>query len=168
MIGYFFAIFPFYILVYLPLSHWFHGSPQRTTNPISQILNTSLIATDEPLSCPSHGYNIHILSLEPLMMYIESFLSEKESKHLLEIRYLTLLITSMSHFRTIRSKHVTKSLSAQTDTHPQPSPAAQKSLFNRPSASPKSLFSSGMMSSAVLSTDPALFKAGVPISTSSV
>jgi prolyl 4-hydroxylase len=46
-----------------------------------------LIASDEPLSCPDHSYNTFILSHEPLMVYIEGFLSEEERKHLLKIRY---------------------------------------------------------------------------------
>lgn len=88
MIGYIFALLPLYVLVYLPVSHMLYGSPQRSTEQRVISFNESFIATDKNLSCPPHSYNTHILSHEPLIIYIEGFLSESESKHLLEIRYL--------------------------------------------------------------------------------
>jgi prolyl 4-hydroxylase len=85
MIGYIAAIFPLYIFVYLPVSNILFGTSQRPAANIAQF-NSSFIATNEPLSCPSHNYNTHILSLEPLVIYVEGFLSPDESTHLLEIR----------------------------------------------------------------------------------
>ncbi len=41
---------------------------------------------DGLLSCPSHSYNTYILSHEPLIIYIENFLSASEATHLLDIR----------------------------------------------------------------------------------
>lgn len=89
MIGYIFALLPLYVLVYLPISSMLHGSPQKSKKQEALIFNESFVATDEPLACPSHSYNTHILSHEPLIIYIENFLSESESRHLLEIRYLS-------------------------------------------------------------------------------
>ncbi len=57
--------------------------------PTKAILK-SFIATNEPISCASHNYNTFILSHEPLIIYIENFLTAGESKHLIEIRYLSL------------------------------------------------------------------------------
>jgi prolyl 4-hydroxylase len=88
MIGYIFALLPLYVLVYLPISSMLSGSPQKSRKQQALTFNETFIATDEPLSCPSHNYNTHILSHEPLIIYIENFLSESESRHLLEIRYL--------------------------------------------------------------------------------
>lgn len=87
MIGYVFALLPLYMILYLPISHMLSDSPEKFTAADSNILNNSLIATDEPLFCPSHGYKTHILSFEPLIIYIEDFVSVNETKHLLKIRY---------------------------------------------------------------------------------
>ncbi|KAK0121708.1 hypothetical protein ONS95_009993 [Cadophora gregata] len=84
MIGYIATILPIYIFVYLPISTSLFGTSQKPVAPITQ-LNSSLIASNEPLNCTSHYYNTHILSLEPLIIYIENFLSPNESSHLLKI-----------------------------------------------------------------------------------
>jgi prolyl 4-hydroxylase len=90
MIGYFFAIIPLYVLVYVPLSQIIFGSGvKRQLEEESPLeLNSSFIATDDPLFCPSHSYNTYILSHEPLMVYIEGFLSPNESEHLVRVRYV--------------------------------------------------------------------------------
>jgi prolyl 4-hydroxylase len=87
MIGYIFALLPLYVLVYLPLQRMFYGSGDVSTLQATS-LNASLIASDEPLSCPSHSYNTFVVSREPLIIYVENFLSPEESQHLLDIRYL--------------------------------------------------------------------------------
>ncbi|KAG4423104.1 hypothetical protein IFR04_003741 [Cadophora malorum] len=84
MIGYIAAILPLYIFVYLPISSSLTGTTQRPAVPITQF-NSSFIATNEPLDCPSHSYNTHILSVDPLIIYIENFLSSAESDHVLKI-----------------------------------------------------------------------------------
>lgn len=88
-----------------------NGSPQRSSKQQVITFNESFIATDEPLSCPSHSYNTYILAHEPLIIYIENFLSESESKHLLEIRYLIPIKIPnkrIFHIRILRSvNHVT-------------------------------------------------------------
>ena len=86
MIGYFVAIFPLYIFVYLPISNSLFRASDDGSRPAT-ILNGSFIASDDPLSCPAHTYNTFILSLDPLMVYIENFVSAEESAHLLAIRY---------------------------------------------------------------------------------
>ncbi|MCJ1305382.1 hypothetical protein MMC08_008196 [Hypocenomyce scalaris] len=60
-----------------------YGPPP--TPPSQLALNESFIALGEPLSCPSHNFDIHIFSREPLIIYITSFLSPEESQHLLAI-----------------------------------------------------------------------------------
>jgi prolyl 4-hydroxylase len=85
MIGYFLAIIPFYIFVYLPISQVIRGpvnSPSETPFPFNDTL-----LVDEAVSCPAHGFNTYILSREPLVIYISSFISDGEADHLLEIRY---------------------------------------------------------------------------------
>ena len=53
-------------------------------------LNESLLALDgpgdAPPECPPDAYVARILRREPLVVYLEGFLSEEERSHLLEIR----------------------------------------------------------------------------------
>lgn len=53
-------------------------------------LNESLLGIDPPNAtlpdCPGDAYGVRILRREPLVVYLEGFLSEEERKHLLEIR----------------------------------------------------------------------------------
>ncbi|KAF4627564.1 hypothetical protein G7Y89_g10586 [Cudoniella acicularis] len=85
VIGYIAALLPLYVIVYLPLSHMLFEVEQKL--PVSQTpaLNSSFIATDEPLFCPPHNYHTFMLSQEPLIIYIENFLSAQESAHLIKI-----------------------------------------------------------------------------------
>ncbi|KAH8653118.1 oxidoreductase-like protein [Tricladium varicosporioides] len=85
VIGYIAAILPLYVIVYLPLSHMLFGEQEKLPASQTPVLNSSFIASDEPLSCPSHKYNTFILSQEPLIVYIENFLSQEESTSLLTI-----------------------------------------------------------------------------------
>lgn len=43
---------------------------------------------DVPLECPSREgrYRVHMLSREPLVMYIEGFLGDEEAEHLVDVR----------------------------------------------------------------------------------
>ncbi|KAI9167402.1 Prolyl 4-hydroxylase [Paramyrothecium foliicola] len=63
-----------------------HGG--RRLSPRPQ-LNESLLALELPgdaaLECPPDAYTARILRTEPLVVYLENFLSEEERKHLLEI-----------------------------------------------------------------------------------
>lgn len=45
-----------------------------------------LVLPEKTLKCPSHDYNIHVLSTKPLIMLVDGFLSEGEADHLVEIR----------------------------------------------------------------------------------
>ncbi|KAH8801506.1 hypothetical protein F5884DRAFT_684711 [Xylogone sp. PMI_703] len=84
MIGYVFALIPLLFLFSGPISQVLYGTDRKPSNANFN-LNESFIATNEPLNCPSHSYNTHIFSYEPLVIYIEGFLSDDESAHLLEI-----------------------------------------------------------------------------------
>jgi hypothetical protein len=86
MLGYLVALLPLYIFLWLPLSQIIYGTSKGSSHNQTIHLNNSLIASDEPLSCSPHNYNTFILSTEPLVIYIENFLSVEESKHLLDIR----------------------------------------------------------------------------------
>ena len=89
MLGYALALIPLYFFIYLPVSSTLHGTAQKPSDRdlVNFHFNVSSIASDEPLSCPPHSYTTHILSHEPLIIYIKNFLSADESAHLLKIRY---------------------------------------------------------------------------------
>lgn len=66
------------------------GRARMVRTPRPQ-MNESLLAIEHPnataLSCPPDAYSVRIFSKEPLVLYIEGFLSSGERAHLLDIRY---------------------------------------------------------------------------------
>jgi hypothetical protein len=90
MIGYFLALLPIYIFIYQPVSQFFFpSSSSHGRNDLT--FNASFIAPPEDpnLTCPDHKYVTHILSREPLVLYLEGWLAEEEIGELLDIRYVT-------------------------------------------------------------------------------
>lgn len=65
--------------------------PQIRRTPLPQI-NKDLLALEatnhsaELSTCGTDAYAVHVFSREPLVVYIENFLSQEERAHLLEIR----------------------------------------------------------------------------------
>lgn len=84
MLLYVFALIPLYVLVWVPLSQIIFGRQSSLDEPLN--LNSTFIASDEPLYCPEDSYKTYIISREPLMIYIEGFLKENESRHLVDVR----------------------------------------------------------------------------------
>jgi hypothetical protein len=123
MIGYIFALLPIYVLLYLPLQHMLYGSTEDALKFRGTRYNASLIASDEPLSCPPHKYNTFVVSRKPLIIYIENFLSPEESKHLLDLRYspLGLFVSAFPAFRRISNQgnHVTNSTPVKANMKPR-------------------------------------------------
>ncbi|OIW33815.1 2OG-Fe(II) oxygenase family oxidoreductase [Coniochaeta ligniaria NRRL 30616] len=83
------------VLFHDPISQLLSSSPgavpqlQRTPRPR---LNTELLALEDDgtanetgITCPPDAYSVHIFSREPLVLYIEGFLSPEERAHLLDI-----------------------------------------------------------------------------------
>lgn len=61
------------------------GSP----GPGINLTDDSFISPEDgvPINCPNaEGYRMHLLSREPLIIYIENFVSEAEANHLLNMR----------------------------------------------------------------------------------
>jgi prolyl 4-hydroxylase len=49
----------------------------------------SLVVPEKGLRCGEHKYRgVHILSREPLVVYIEGFLGDEEARHVVEVRYV--------------------------------------------------------------------------------
>ena len=56
--------------------------------PVPQAKAESLVYPDtKNLQCPEHDYDIHIFSADPLVIYIDGFLSDEEARHLVDIRW---------------------------------------------------------------------------------
>ncbi|CAG8960032.1 hypothetical protein HYFRA_00013220 [Hymenoscyphus fraxineus] len=85
-LGYLAAVVPFYVLIWVPLQNLIFGTgTPRPSDPSAAILNSTFIASDDPIECAPHAYQTFTLSHEPLIIYVEDFLSEQESKHLVKI-----------------------------------------------------------------------------------
>lgn len=94
-------LIPLYIFIGVPiLSQLFPGSSPETVFDYAADIETSGLnltdssalspADDVPADCPGAEYKVHILSHEPLVIYIENFLSDDEADHLVDIRYVFL------------------------------------------------------------------------------
>lgn len=75
-----------YILAGAPLSRSLFGArKQDPPEEISFERSASLVISEDNLTCPHHAYNVHIFSRDPLVIYIQSFLSNEEAEHLVRI-----------------------------------------------------------------------------------
>jgi len=54
----------------------------------------SLMVPDPGLVCEERGYKVHVFSREPLVIYVEGFLSEEERRHVVDVRYVLFSILS--------------------------------------------------------------------------
>jgi prolyl 4-hydroxylase len=54
--------------------------------PKPHIRPESLVYPDPDLKCPEHGYDVHIYSTKPLVIYIDGFLSHEEADALVDLR----------------------------------------------------------------------------------
>lgn len=79
-----------------PISDFFYPDRATRINELSPRpqFNESLLAIDAPNAtapeCAPDGYIARIVSREPLIVYLEGFLSQEERSHLLEIRYVNI------------------------------------------------------------------------------
>ncbi|KAM0436131.1 hypothetical protein ACHAPT_003023 [Fusarium lateritium] len=91
MLSYIIGFIAFLVVFSNPISEILYpGSSNRRNAATSRPqLNESLLAIDAPNAtvpeCGADSYVARILSREPLVVYLEGFLSEGERKHLLEI-----------------------------------------------------------------------------------
>ncbi|KAK1239090.1 hypothetical protein MKX08_006151 [Trichoderma sp. CBMAI-0020] len=91
MFSYIVGLFAILVLVANPISQYFfpQTSHAKASLSLRPQLNESLLAIDvanaSVPNCPADAYGARILSREPLVVYLEGFLSESERRHLLEI-----------------------------------------------------------------------------------
>lgn len=81
--------------IYVFLNGPFAGNSQDQSRPedthdmpLSQEKAEQLVYPEKGLQCPPHSYKVHIFSKSPLVVYIPEFLTEVESKHMIQIRYI--------------------------------------------------------------------------------
>lgn len=98
MISYAVGLLACLLFLYTPLSQLLLGGgsdssappppPQIHRTPRPAVKTDLLAAEDWPgnLTCPGDAYSVHLFSKEPLVVYLENFLSPGERAHLLEIR----------------------------------------------------------------------------------
>ena len=92
IVEYFLLSAALYIFVLSPLLRTYFPSliPESQESSYESFEKTdSLIIPDPNLICDPHNYNVHILSREPLVVYIEGFLSQDEAEHLVNVSYVT-------------------------------------------------------------------------------
>ena len=92
MFSYIIGIFAVVILLANPISeYFFSGQTRQRVWPRPQ-LNESLLAIEAvnatPPECPPDTYVARILNREPLVVYLEGFLSEEERRSLMETRWV--------------------------------------------------------------------------------
>ena len=98
------------LIVPNPLTEYFLSQKERDKylSPRPQ-LNESLLAIDAPNAtlpdCPADAYGVRILRREPLVVYLEGFLSEEERRHLLEIRCVLSSLVSL-YLESFNDHHV--------------------------------------------------------------
>ena len=63
-----------------------HTSPEQDV-PIARAKAETLVYPSKGLQCPQHDFDVHFFSTDPLVMFIDGFLSESEAEHLVAIRY---------------------------------------------------------------------------------
>ena len=91
MLSYVVALVACAIFFANPIMRLFSSDVRRAVRSPRPQLNESLLAlpgpNDSAIACPVDAYGVHIYSREPLVMYIENFLTAAERSHLLEVRY---------------------------------------------------------------------------------
>lgn len=84
-----------YVLAGAPLSSFFSDSNASTGVSVNSDAGANLgklenlVIPEADLSCDEHAYKgVYLLSREPLVVYIEGFVSSEEAKHVVDARYV--------------------------------------------------------------------------------
>lgn len=68
------------------LSGVLKSNSKYVATPKALVRPESLVYPDPDLQCKEHGYDVHVYSTKPLVVYIAGFLSGEEAEHLVELR----------------------------------------------------------------------------------
>jgi hypothetical protein len=77
-----------YILAGAPLLSIFSSDSGVVKTQLSFDQAETLVFPEKVLKCPEHKYAVHILSRDPLVVYIEGFLSHEEAEHVVTMRWV--------------------------------------------------------------------------------
>lgn len=82
---YFLISVALYIFVLSPVLKSYLGSENDEDSVVSYERSDSLVYPDAGLKCDSHSFQTHILSRDPLIIYIPSFLKDEEADELVKL-----------------------------------------------------------------------------------
>lgn len=68
----------------------FLAGSRKIETPKARAKIESLVYPEKDLECASHGYEAHIFSTRPLVIYVDGFLSDEDAEHLVKIRCVPL------------------------------------------------------------------------------
>jgi prolyl 4-hydroxylase len=95
MISKLLAFVAFLILFYNPIYELLTPSAPKIRRTARPQINEDLLALESPRAnqtqCAPNSYSVHVFSREPLVLYIENFLTLAEREHLLEIRFVVTI-----------------------------------------------------------------------------
>ena len=69
-----------------PLLSTSQSTPDDPETSTARPKEGSLVAPDAGLQCQPHAWRTHVFSSNPLMLYVDGFLSKAEADHLVDIR----------------------------------------------------------------------------------
>jgi hypothetical protein len=133
----FFAVIA-YVLAGAPLSQFISNAsssgPSQRDGNISKGKLENLVFPEKDLHCGEHAYKgVYILNREPLVVYIEGFLSTQEARHVVNIRFVTCFWLSPFHHQNI----LTPQPIALPTSSPRLSGTLAKNPLTRPSVTLK-------------------------------
>jgi prolyl 4-hydroxylase len=71
------------------ISELYSGGASEVESPAHFRKLDNLAIPEANLSCSQHAFKgVYVLNREPLVVYIEGFLSDKEAKHVIGVRYV--------------------------------------------------------------------------------
>ncbi|KAF2091907.1 oxidoreductase [Saccharata proteae CBS 121410] len=86
VVQYVFLAIVLYVIAGAPLQRMlFNTRPPVLVQELTLEKLDSLVIPDETLVCPEHSYDARILSRDPLVVYMPSFLAAEEAQHLVDI-----------------------------------------------------------------------------------
>lgn len=131
-----------YVLAGAPLASLFGGSSLTSGVNVKNDAGANmkkldnLVIPEEDLQCGEHTYKgVYVLNREPLVVYVEGFLSDEEAKHIVNQRYVYQI-----RERTLESQHLTRNFNSQlTLAHPSSNSLQSSTKAKKPSTHPSAI-----------------------------
>lgn len=115
---YFLISIALYFFVLSPmLQPYLASDPAEDAPVISYEKSEALVYPDKSLECPEHTLSPHILSTDPLIIYLPHFLKDKEADELVSLRSVTSLGNSLFTFIPVDIVHSASHFEPSTIFH---------------------------------------------------